>query len=393
MHWTNQLKELISPFDIPTWMVLICTCFILSWVVKKNNRSAVILRNQSLFDVNFFMFWCILDQSNSIFERAVIRSKTSLYCCLVFVPIVWFYLSTIYKGDNVTRLTAEPPLTRFDTFKMIEGNNFTTFSRRLNLSKFRSGFYNLSKIVQLHQQYGSIAAHEALPFVSGLWYKIMLILRPSGHNNLSLNALKHEIPTQLWKYINHSSMLPDFGQGYSGNISTILNFHMKKCNKTAIILERHSALLLHTILRRMSKPSYIVKEKILEYFWGYKYSGYFPANLVLNGRYIFEAGIIAWWDQYFDFAVILKTNVHMGIFMPRTKFQSQDSDNKTGKTAVAVLTLIPGVGLLLSLFVFVFVQTLPRPQFRNKISAFVLKWYDLVVFVSRFLISLSFDHM
>lgn len=39
-----------------------------------------------------------------------------------FVAITWMYLSSLYKGDNVTRVTAEPHLTQFDTFKSFEEN-------------------------------------------------------------------------------------------------------------------------------------------------------------------------------------------------------------------------------------------------------------------------------
>ncbi len=58
----------------------------------------------------------------------------SFYLCFIFDPITWMYLGTLYKRVNVTRLTAELPLTSFDTFDMLEAYQFNTYTQSKNMS-------------------------------------------------------------------------------------------------------------------------------------------------------------------------------------------------------------------------------------------------------------------
>ncbi len=120
--------------------------------------------------------------------------------------------------------------------------------------------------------------------------------------------MKNEIPTKMWKYIENIAMLPDSGQEFSESTTTILNIHMNRCNKSAIVLEYQMAISLHIILKQMNKPSFYVKDKILERFWGYEFRKYFPTNLIFRVKYLFDAGVFEWWQKYFYFSLVLKSN-------------------------------------------------------------------------------------
>ncbi len=63
-------------------------------------------------------------------------------------------------------------------------------------------------------------------------------------------------------------------------------------------------------MKQMGKPSYFGKDKILEKFWGYEFVGYFLANIIIRARYLFETGVIEWWQKHADYSLVLKTNVH-----------------------------------------------------------------------------------
>ncbi len=215
----------------------------------------------------------------------------------------------------MTRLTAEPPLIQFDTFEMLEEYQFTTYSRRFNLRK--SNFHNISEIAKIHTQYGSVFTNEALPFVSELWFELMLSLKPFEKFQLGLYLLKDKIPQKMWKYINNSAMFPDYGPGHKQSISNILNFHMKWCNRSAFILKSGQAVILNTILKQMSKPSFLGKDKIIEMFWGYRFRGYFPPNIIFREKYIFEAGVFEWWQKHAEYSLILETNIHSNLLLPK----------------------------------------------------------------------------
>ncbi len=355
LPWTNQLTELVTPFSILTWLLILAICLIVSRIAKLSKNLQSHAQNQSIFDLSFSLFWSILDQSCSLFDSYGKTAKCSFYWCVYCIPLSWLYLSTLYKGDNVTRLTAEPPLVEFDTFEMLEEYQFNTYSRRINLNTdINAKLFNVRELVNLHKEYGSVITHEAIPVVSELWYELMYWLHPYTTHNSSLIFLKDQIPQQMWKYINNSAMLPKYGQGFSQSISTILNFHMKWCNKSAIILRRPKAMILHTVLKQMGKPSYFGKDKIVEKFWGYKFMGYFPPSIIFRARYLYEAGVFEWWQKHAEYSLVQKTNVHADELIP-------NRDNKNGtkddsKTAVIILCLIPGVGLLTSIFVFIYAE-------------------------------------
>ncbi len=346
IHWTNQFLELISPFDVCTWLLILTTCLIVSWVVKLSNNS-----DATLFDTTFFMCWSILDQSNRVFNAYRETAKPSFYMCIFFVPLAWLYLSTLYKGDNVTRLTADPPLIQFDTFKMLEEHQFKIYSRRFHL-KYNQ-YMNIRGLRKVHEKYGSVATHEALPVVSELWHLLMTSLRFFGLQ-FSLNYLKDEISPQMWNYINNSAMLPDHGQGSLESVTTILDIHMNNCTKSAMIVRMPLAIQLHETLKRMGKPSFFGKDIILETYYAYEFIGTFPTKYTVRAGYIFDAGIIEWWEKLYDYSLVLKTNVHYHKLILKTH---ATSEVVRSKTAVVVLTLIPAVGLLFSAFVFIWAET------------------------------------
>lgn len=142
-------------------------------------------------------------------------------------------------------------------------------------------------------------------------------------------------------------MLPEIGQGLQENAFTILNIHMSKCNKTVMLLRRQAAIQLDTVLKHMGKSSLHGKDKILESFWGYSFKGYFSSNIVFRVRYLFDAGVFETQQMYYDYSIVLKLNSH-GKRLIALYNQTITSEKMGSKTVVAVLTLIPGFGLLVS---------------------------------------------
>ncbi len=212
---------------------------------------------------------------------------------------------------------------------------------------------NIGGLQKVHEKYGCVITHEALPADSELWHVLITSLR---YNSLefSLNYLKGEISQKMWNYINNSAMLPDYGQGYLENVHTILTHVMNTCNKSAIIVRRPLAIQLHESLKLMGKPSFFGKDKILETYFGYRFVGSFPTKHAVRRRYIFNAGIIERWEKLYDYSLVLKTNVHAHRLIPKSNTTPEIHGSKT---AVAVFTLILGAGLALSSFVFISTET------------------------------------
>src|SRR3989442_1165959 len=142
---------------------------------------------------------------------------------------------------------------------------------------------------------------------------------------------------------------------------------MNKCNKSAIILPKLQDIKLHEIQKQLNKPSFLGKDKIYEFFWGYQFQRHFPNHLIFRGPNLFEAGVFEWWKKHLEFSFILKLRTH-GKSSVLKNSQNDTSSTSGDKTAVAVLSIIPGVGLLSSIICFILWENLSNGTQRRKLK-------------------------
>lgn len=352
-HWINQLSQLISAFDIYTWLAIWISYMSLACTLNLT-RGAIQNQSNSFLFVFSSLLFATIDQSCKLFSSLSYRKKVSSFTGFLLVSVAGMILSNSYKGENITRLTAEPKLLPFDTLDSLLQNNVDIRWRRINSNKWP--IFRTNESVNLTKIYGSVKGHESFPIVSELWVALIYRLRPQRANERSLYYLKDEISNQTWKYINNSAMLSDVGQGLGENVQTIVDLHMDKCNKSAIALTNYVALQLYTILKSKGKPAYFGKEIIYENHRGYKFNGIFPAKYIYKATYLFQTGIVNWWRKYFEFAMVLKTSSYIRQKMFSTAKISSTAQNSNQNTAVAVFSVILGTGILISVMVFVFFE-------------------------------------
>ncbi len=151
-----------------------------------------------------------------------------------------------------------------------------------------------------------------------------------------------------WKYNSKS-------RGSFESIGKVISMHMGKCNKAAMILSEKMALQLFAILKAAKQPVFFGKDVINENLYGFKYFGYFPQTLLLNTKFSFNSGIIEWWKKYLKWFLGLKTNQDIAA-RNLTELSGLSNSAKTNDKAsgVYILSLIPGIGLMVSLIVFIF---------------------------------------
>ncbi len=123
--WTHQLLELIYTFDIKTWVLLVLSAFILSYITKFC-KDLFHKTDQQLADIFFPLLMSWLDQGCSLFNSLNTKSNVSFYFAMWLIPLSYFFFETIYRGDNITRLTSQPPLKPFDTFDSLIDNGLST---------------------------------------------------------------------------------------------------------------------------------------------------------------------------------------------------------------------------------------------------------------------------
>lgn len=121
LHWSLQLGGLINTFDIASWSLLVSMVIILSQMAK---FTRINLNRTMTFTYAFFICASMLDQSSAIFSNSLVRRIARFHVYFLWVPIMFFYLSNLYKGDNITVLTLGPPLIPFDAFENLVKSNF-----------------------------------------------------------------------------------------------------------------------------------------------------------------------------------------------------------------------------------------------------------------------------
>lgn len=102
----------------------------------------------------------------------------------------------------------------------------------------------------------------------------------------------------------------------------------------------------------MEKPGFIVTDELFVTFLGYQLLRYLPPHTVFRAKYFFAAGIFEWWRKHFDYSLVLKLSIH-GKRLMDPHNQNMTYAKGESKTAVAILTLIPGFGLHFSFTVFI----------------------------------------
>ncbi len=91
-----------------------------------------------------------------------------MHMLTLFLPSNTTYKGTKYKGENITKLTLEPALVRFDTFDSLVMNNFKILLRRIPVST--KAFEYFKEYLNIKQANG----HEAYPIVIELWFHVIL---------------------------------------------------------------------------------------------------------------------------------------------------------------------------------------------------------------------------
>ncbi len=318
-------------------------------VVQKNCQHV------SLAKTCLETFGWFLNQSSNLYSGGQVDKNLVSCCILGALPLLFIQRNNLYKGDNITRLTLNTPLLTFDTFDSSVTNKFKIMSRRIELDPGQVKLF--LKNSANHTQLLLNKRHEEYPYISELWHDI-LITNTFGMKTI-FALFKNKLSNENLKCLDNSEMFyHTTGKGeliFEENIDEIMDSTMEKCEKSAVILGEDSAIPLFSILTVKSKPTFFGKVIINENFSGYVFFGYFPTRLLLKPKYYFENGIIEWWSKYFKWALMMKTRAD--------EIKTLNLQNKTEIVAnnissgVYVLSTIPMMGFLVSLFTFVFVDS------------------------------------
>ncbi len=103
----------------------------------------------------------------------------------------------------------------------------------------------------------------------------------------------------------------------------LLESHVETCKKAAGIMFEQNAIPLYYKMSVRKKPVYFGKDIITEMLAGYKFKGYFPKRILLRSKYLFQTGIVRWWEKFFRWSLILKTRIH------ETKMMQEEAKNSS----------------------------------------------------------------
>lgn len=277
LNLVYQLKVLVVVFDTPTRLLLIVTCLV-----------------------------------TSIISPAFYIS----YSAILFTFLI---ISDIYKGDNIENLIVDPPRVPFDTFTSLVENQFKVFVRRIKLEDrvnvvVNNSLGSLNNYLERHRHVGNGVISEFLHNV----------LKPWPPHEWEY-YLKNLVTKKTWMLLNSTKMFSARKDSLnSESVHDILGIEMVKCKKSAVVVDEEMAIQLYNILKENQKPVYFGKDIIHEIFYGYRYYGNYPTNVLLRSRYYFETGIIEWWQKYFRWTVMHKPRTDDMVFSSVMKMRAAE---------------------------------------------------------------------
>jgi len=345
-HMIVRLNELVFAFDTLTWLMILLILGTVAGLLGLPSTNPYQSTSKNIWNTCFALVSTMMEQSTNLYQNISGSQRILLF----WLPVLFLALSNEYKGENITNLTVEPKLEPFDTFDRLVENKFDIRSRRHLLDQYTRSYFmrNSNNRTNFTQE----SKHEAYPIVSEFWFQIMKLFSRGDLRRIA--AMTNMFSNKTQYYLNHSEMLPEWktqsgDYGWQESTEKLLDMHMSKCNKSAMILLEPSAIQLFATLKSAEKPVYFGKDVIMETFSGYTYLGHFPQSVLLRLRYSVNMGVITWWQNYINWFLLLKTHNDYG----KESNLNRTITAEDSSSGVYILSLIPGFGLILSLGVFI----------------------------------------
>lgn len=362
--WTKQLQELVSPFEILTWIIL-CACLLIlsrmhSFLL---GRKCTIRRQESWTAIGFQYITTLFDQSVKCFQLKSETSTSALYACICSVPLLVVVLNNHYKGENIERLTVQQSV-MYDTFKDLVEHKFPVYSLPLEMGKEDYAIFQQDKYVA--EDYIKINNHEAFPIASQLWGSIAFHF----YGGMELSTVGKRISETAWYYLNNTQLFPEW-RTYAraaNKTNALVIPHLKSCNKSAVILNEGLARVVFSRLKKPGRNLYFGKDVVMENIYGYETFGQFPNEIIRRITYFPQTGIQVHWSKYLEFFLIQIASSRKNLLNITSV---EVVDENVSNVNVRVLLFIPGFGLLASIFVFIVKDM--YSILRNNISRFLLQ--------------------
>lgn len=350
LHWIHQLQHMVTGFDAITWVLLILVFIVLSSMSKYIQMPKTM--KLSIPITSFQLFAAFVDQSAGLFGTKHLRINKIFVLTFFVIPSSFTYLGNLYKGDNITRLTLDPPLIPFNTFEKLISNAFKTYVRTIKPSENarKLAGKNLVSSNQTTRKNG----HEAFPFVSELWEEIMNVWTIDNWRPLYMMGTK--LSNSTWNYLNNSEMFPPWYNTRGDprtleSINEILKMHMGTCSKAAVILPDKEAELIFGFLTLKKMPAYFGEDFISKTLNGYKYFGKFPDKILWKAKHLFSSGVLEWWRNFFKWSQLTKQIPQ--ITRIETNNPTLASFGISAGTRILSLCFLPLNGIVISIVTFV----------------------------------------
>lgn len=351
-NWLVNLKEILTAFDIPTWvgLILSLTCCSMATVkfyyVSRKIHTTTETGNQSFknADVAYQIFTSLLEQGCGLYQNRQLRQSGGVGLTIFFLSVMLSVLSNEYKGDNIGRLTIIPPLIPFNQYKDLVSNNFSIYVMPLNITHLS---VQLAFPREKNQSiwYRQVNGHEAIPVVSEYWYR----LNKKNTYWKRLKGLVKEATSTVKLYAETSQLFPTWNISkprYDGryDIDPFITSHLNLCYKQAAILDEWDTQRVYKTFVEAGKPIFYGKDKIHETVAGYILRGHFGFRFHKRAKYLTETGIFEWWNGIHAYlASREKFNVSL------SEPSGHVSSKQKSSTHVLVLITLFGVCLIMNI--------------------------------------------
>lgn len=361
--WHSRLRELISPFDVSTWLLGFTAIFTLTTLMVVQQRNA----NLSLGTACFALCCLLLEKGHRIFDWSAEKSKGFGYFITFGISFVLLVLSNEYRGENISKLTVAPDLYPFDNFDDLVSHRFPIFTFATELIEY--DYSNLLRSVNVSTEFQKVSNHEYFPIVSILWLEIMLQWIKWN----TLESSSQRLANRTWFYLNHTQIYghDKFVSTDIGSPSDVVEeitknwfghavSQLRQCNYSAMIMYRAQALTVHANLSSVKAPAFLGRDTIYENMYGYTLFGQMPGSIYKRTKYFLESGILESWHRYREYWLVWST--HSKGNHNVDKYISVDQKTNS---AVSVILFVLSIGFIIGFVLLLFECIYARNKFRR----------------------------
>ncbi len=297
--------DLVSVYDKYVWLGTLSCVVLLSLAVRQISRFSagypVIVKESIFGDTVLSIAKVLLEQGDPIRVSLYrhLGSNRILFTSFLMVGIV---LSTLFKNENISKITLPFQAIPYDNLPSLISNNFIIYTRGTYYSTtnlrtlpiFRELPFAANLFSLMHPK-GNYSQHQI-----SFFFQSELYIYGQGETS-TLNwqywfFSLESMPTHVYNLMKITNLLPNW-------MDQLINFNegqneiLNNCNKTALLLPGFEANSLYYELKSEGKSAFLGEDLDMSVEFGIKFLRRVNPQILVRMKSLYSAGLWNWWTK------------------------------------------------------------------------------------------------